>query len=75
MTFFTCKTSELRRCKRPFSLFCPSLHGDLGSVGSLTSPLGCARTNLAMVFALVYAEAVEKQINQIFHIQPVMLGR
>lgn len=75
MTFFTCKASEMRHCKRPFFLFCPSSCRDLGSAGSLTSPLGCAYTNLAAVFPLFCAEAVEKQIYGIFHIQTRKLGR
>lgn len=46
-----------------------------GLSGYPHSPPGLARTNLAVVFPLVCAEAVEKQINWIFHVQPVKLDR
>lgn len=75
MTFFTWKASRLRRCKRPFCLCCSSSHSDLGSAGTLTPPPGLPAQTWLWFSPWFFAEAVEKQINWIFHVQPVKLDR
>lgn len=75
MTFFKCKASELRHCKRPFCLFSP--HRVTWARQELHIPLhkGPVCTNPAAVFPLICAEVVEKLTSQIFPVQPVKLGR